>query len=234
MKKVLLLLSFVVFVGCFDHSVSVVDNKRILVSGNILDTENTALENINVTASGSEYTILDARAQEILGKSSTNAAGQFSFISLDTDNSFYGISVNHPDHETYREGYATLHFVDSIGTRGNSFELVNIRLPSIQGFELKMKNTSGSTDTLFYGLSYSNPEYYRKLNENSFVENPYNFQSEIEYTDRLLPGSIEKIIPFRTLENSQFQFKYKFSAEAVYDTINVEITPENPVYEFNY
>jgi hypothetical protein len=123
----------------------------------------------------------------------------------------------------------SIHFLDSVGSRGNSFELVNIKLPKAQEFELKMKNTSASADTLFYRLPYTNPEEYRNLNENSS-----SFQAEIEYAYRLLPDEDEKTILFRTLENSIVQFKYKFSAEAVYDTINVEITPENPVYEFNY
>jgi hypothetical protein len=41
-------------------------------------------------------------------------------------------------------------------------------------------------------------------------------------------------ISAKTIENSNIQFYYKFSAEAVYDTINVEVSPENPVYEFNF
>lgn len=234
MKKVVLLFCLVLLVSCFDHSVSVVGDKRMQVSGNILDTQNTPLENINITASGSESTILNARPEEILGEGFTNAAGEFSFVSLDTDNSFYGISINHQNHENYDIDYATLHFLDSIGSRANSFELVNINLPKTQRFELKIENTTGRNDTLFYRFSYPATELYQGLNSNSFDENSFRFQTETEYWNRLLPGEDEMTIVTPTLANSNIQFKYKFSAEAVYDTINIEITPENPVYEFSY
>jgi uncharacterized protein YcfL len=72
MKKVLLFLSLIIFVGCFDHSVAVVENKRMLVLGNILDAQNTPLENISVIASGSEYTNLAVRPEEILGEGFTD------------------------------------------------------------------------------------------------------------------------------------------------------------------
>ncbi|OEY71307.1 hypothetical protein [Salegentibacter salarius] len=234
MKKVVLLFSLVLLVSCFDHSVSVVGDKRMQVSGNILDTQNIPLENLNVIASGSESTMLNARPEEILGEGFTNVAGEFSFVSLDTDNSFYGVSINHPDHQNYDIDYATVHFLDSIGTRENSFEFVNINLPKTQRFELRIKNTTARSDTLFYRFSYPATEFYQGLNSNTIDDNSYRFQTEREYWNRLLPGEGEMTIVTPTLANSSIQFKYKFRAEAVYDTINVEITPENPVYEFNF
>ena len=234
MKKVVFLFSLVLLVSCFDHSVSVVGDKRMQVSGNILDTQNTPLGNINVIASGSESTIINAWPEEILGEGFTNASGEFSFVSLDTDNSFYGISINHQDHQDYDIDYATLHFLDSIGSRGNFFELVNIKLPKTQRFELKIENTTAREDTLFYRFTYPATEVYQGLNSNSFDENSFRFQTETEYWNRLLPEEDEINIVTPTLANSSIQFKYKFSAEAVYDTINVEITPQNPVYEFNF
>ncbi|MGW1454449.1 hypothetical protein ACWBC2_05600 [Salegentibacter agarivorans] len=234
MKKVVFLFSLVLLVSCVDHSVSVVGDKRMQISGNILDTENAPLENINVIASGSESTILNARPEEILGEDFTNVAGEFSFVSLDTDNSFYGVSINHPDHENYDLDYATLHFLDSIGSRGNSFELVNINLPKTQRFELRIENTTARNDTLFYRFSYPAIEFYQGLNSNFFDDNSSRFQTEREYWNRLLPGEEEMTIVTPTLANSSIQFYYKFSAEAVYDTINVEVSPENPVYEFNF
>ncbi|APS38231.1 MULTISPECIES: hypothetical protein [unclassified Salegentibacter] len=233
MKKVLLLLIFIVFTGCVRHNVGVVGSKRMLISGNILNAENTPIENISVIASGSEYDRLWARPAQMLGESSTNASGEFSFVSLDTDNSFYGVSVNHPNHDDFREEFSTIHFLDSIGSRGNSFELTNIQLPKIQEFQVKLNNTSDRNDTLFFEFSYSSTEIYRKLHEDSF-DNPLWFQGESEYWNRILPGEDEMTISAKTIEDSDLQFYYKFSAEAVYDTINVEITPENPVYEFSY
>lgn len=233
MRKILLLLSFIVFTGCFNHSVSVVGDKRMLVSGNILNAENTPIENISVIASGSEYDRLSASPEEMLGESSTNLSGEFSFVSLDTDNSFYGLSINHSNHQAYREEFSTIHFLDSIGSRGNSFELVNIQLPKIQEFQVKLNNTSARNDTLFFEFSYSSTEIYRKLHEDSF-DNPLRFQGESEYWNRILPGEDEMTISAKTIENSDLQFYYKFSSEAVYDTINVEITPENPMYEFSF
>ncbi|UBZ08185.1 carboxypeptidase-like regulatory domain-containing protein [Salegentibacter mishustinae] len=233
MKKVVLLFSLVLLVSCFDHSVSVVGDKRMQVSGNILDTQNTPLGNINVIASGSESTIINAWPEEILGEGFTNASGEFSFVSLDTDNSFYGVSINHPNHQDYREEFSTIHYLDSIGSRGNSFELTNIQLPKILEFQVKLNNTSARNDTLFFEFSYSSTEIYRKLQEDSF-DNSLRFQGESEYWNKILPGEDEMTISAKTIENNDLQFKYKFSAEAVYNTINVEITPENSVYEFSY
>lgn len=233
MKKVVLLFSLVLLVSCFDHSVSVIGDKRMQVSGNILDTQNTPLGNINVIASGSESTIINAWPEEILGEGFTNASGEFSFVSLDTDNSFYGVSINHPNHQDYREEFSTIHYLDSIGSRGNSFELTNIQLPKILEFQVKLNNTSARNDTLFFEFSYSSTEIYRKLQEDSF-DDSLRFQGESEYWNKILPGEDEMTISAKTIENSDLQFKYKFSAEAVYDTINVEITPQNPVYEFNF
>ena len=232
MKKALLLLIFIVFTGCVQHNVGVVGSKRMRISGNILNAENTPIENISVIASGAEYDRLWARPAQMLGESSTDASGEFSFVSLDTDNSFYGVSINHPNHQDYREEFSTIHYLDSIGSRENSFELTNIQLPKTQRFELKIENTTAREDTLFYRFTYPATEVYQGLNSNSFDENSFRFQTETEYWNRLLPGEDEITIVTPTLANSSIQFKYKFSAEAVYDTINVEITPENPVYEF--
>jgi len=234
MKKALLLLIFIVFTGCVQHNVGVVGSKRMLISGNILNAENTPIENISVIASGAEYDRLWARPAQMLGESSTDASGEFFFVSLDTDNSFYGVSINHPNHQDYREEFSTIHYLDSIGSRENSFELTNIQLPKTQRFELKIENTTAREDTLFYRFTYPATEVYQGLNSNSFDENSFRFQTETEYWNRLLPGEDEITIVTPTLANSSIQFKYKFSAEAVYDTINVEITPENPVYEFNF
>ena len=234
MKKALLLLIFIVFTGCVQHNVGVVGSKRMRISGNILNAENTPIENISVIASGAEYDRLWARPAQMLGESSTDASGEFSFVSLDTDNSFYGVSINHPNHQDYREEFSTIHYLDSIGSRENSFELTNIQLPKTQRFELKIENTTAREDTLFYRFTYPATEVYQGLNSNSFDENSFRFQTETEYWNRLLPGEDEITIVTPTLANSSIQFKYKFSAEAVYDTINVEITPQNPVYEFNF
>lgn len=87
---------------------------------------------------------------------------------------------------------------------------------------------------MFYRFTYPATEVYQGLNSNSFDENSFRFQTETEYWNRLLPGEDEITIVTPTLANSSIQFKYKFSAEAVYDTINVEITPQNTVYEFNF
>ena len=233
MKKVVLLLIFIVFTGCVQHNVGVVGSKRMLISGNILNAENTPIENISVIASGAEYDRLWARPAQMLGESSTDASGEFSFVSLDTDNSFYGVSINHPNHQDYREEFSTIHYLDSIGSRGNSFELTNIQLPKILEFQVKLNNTSARNDTLFFEFSYSSTEIYRKLQEDSF-DDSLRFQGESEYWNKILPGEDEMTISAKTIENSDLEFKYKFSAEAVYDTINVEITPQNPVYEFNF
>ena len=233
MKKLLGVLSFLVLTACTEHNVGVVGNKRMQISGNIVDTGNRPLENIHIIASGSENSILDARPEELLGEGFANAAGEFSFVSLDTDNSFYGVSINHPNHQDYREEFSTIHYLDSIGSRGNSFEMTNIQLPKILEFQVKLNNTSARNDTLFFEFSYSSTEIYRKLQEDSF-DNSLRFQRESEYWNRILPGEDEMTISAKTIENSDLQFKYKFSAQAVYDTINVEITPENPVYEFSY
>jgi hypothetical protein len=149
MKKAVLLFSLVLLVSCVDHSVSVIGDKRMQISGNILDTENAPLENINVIASGSESIILNGRLEEILGEGFTHVAGEFSFVSLDTDNSFYGVSINHPNYQNYREEFITIHYLDSIGSRGNSFELTNIQLPKIQEFQVKLNNNSARNDTFF-------------------------------------------------------------------------------------
>jgi len=234
MKKSILILSIIVLTACSEHNVAVVGEKRMQVSGNILDKENAPIENISVTASGSENAFLEVRPNEILGEGYTNNAGEFAFVSLDSNNSFYGVSVNHPNNQDYREEYGTLHFLDSIGTRGTSYELENLSLPEIQEFQVRLKNTSARNDTLFYRFSYPNTEIYQSFNENSFGQNFLRFHNEMAYWNRLLPGQDEMTISTRTLENSSIAFKYKFSSEAAYDTINAEITPENPIYEFNF
>jgi len=39
---------------------------------------------------------------------------------------------------------------------------------------------------------------------------------------------------FKTLENTEIDFLYKYTAEATYDTTSVTLSPENPIYEFSY
>jgi hypothetical protein len=233
MKKLCLCLILLILTGCTKHNVGVVSNKRILLSGSVLNAENNPREGISIKSSGSERFILHATPRELLGETATNTSGEFSIVSLDTDNSFFGLSINHPNAENYRENLASIHYIDSIGTRTVAYELGDIYLPEVQEYEIKVKNSSGSTDTLFFQFQYNNPEQYRFFDKDAFVDY-YGIKNELQARNRLIPMEGTLSTTFKTLEDTEIDFLYKYTAETTYDTTSVTLSPENPIYEFSY
>lgn len=235
MKKYLPILIIPIFMACSEHNVGVVGDKRLQIEGSVVDVQENPVQGLSVKASGSQSDYrINATPREVLGESTTDTDGAFSFVSLDTHNSYYAISINHPDDENYRAEYLSLHFLDSLRneTRGLAFNLDEVVLPAVQNFQLEIHNIS-SEDTLFYRYEYENTEQYQALSETSFPAGFFESRNKLSSGGRILPDGDSDTVQIQSLENSNLSFQYKLSETAENDSINIEITPEDPVYEFS-
>ncbi len=233
MKKFLFFLFIPILIACSEHNIGVVGDKRLQIEGKVVDNQENPIDGLGIKASGAEYYYsINATPRELLGEFITGTDGVFSFVSLDTHNSYYAISINHPEDKNYREEYLSLHFVDTLRneTRGIAFNFDEVVIPAIQNFQLEIHNVS-LEDTLFYRYEYENTEQYKPFSESSF---PIGFElrNKLSSGGRILPDGDSDTVQIQSLENSKLSFQYKLSETVENDTINIEITPENPVYEF--
>lgn len=233
MKKLLLCLLFPVLIGCTQHSVGIISDKRILITGVVLDAEDNPREAIDLSSFGAEYIKINSRPQKMLGNTTTKNSGEFSLVSLDTNNSFFSLTINNPEAENYRPDLASFYYVDSIGTRNLSYKMGDIYLPEIHNYQISIDNDGGRLDSLFFKILYNNTDRYRFLDRDPFIES-YVLENKLQNNGVFIPSEERKEIIFKTLENAEINFLFKFTRKTSYDTINVKLSPENPIYEFSY
>lgn len=230
MSQLLLLGVFLLFQSC---QVQIMDNRRILISGTIVDNDNNPIPNISV------------RSQthgEILGETVSDANGQFQYTSLESETNYpFDIMVNL---KTYSSGwygdnnswllensnYSAKNYYNYSRNRNQShYSLGAIQLSAPAQFSLFLNNIRGDNNTVSFKLEYETAICKIDLNIGD-LENCY-FEDE---SYRRLDQNTENFeINLESRLGTTLLFKYKLNNDPE-QTISIPLTnPENS-YVFEY
>lgn len=238
MKRILLLflISFLFF-SCFHEKVRIRPEKRVAITGRVVDGEDRGLPGIPVVSSGALGGYVSGSPYQILGLSRTTASGYINFVSLDTYNSDLSVSINPENEKYYNEDFASLHFVDQEDDHGTFLTLDNVILPKKIDFNFSILNTSGAQGEISFSITFSQQElYYQIINRNITGEAPenYNFRNyqTLRGTHNLNSGNLSEVI--RTLEGTELIFTYTLPGEEESREIIIPVTPQTNNYVFEY
>lgn len=210
------------------------DDRRILVKGNIVDSENNAVPNISI------------RCQvygEILGETISDANGQFQFTSLEAESEYsLNISVNmKPNDYYYYEGgynlnliensnYTAKQYSNNLRNRSAStYNLGQIQLNKAANLNILFNNVPGDNNRVAYKLEYQSAICEIDLNanntENCLIHENYYQQLDINSTN------------FQTMIDSQLGttviLKYILNSQPE-QTISIPLTNTENTYVFEY
>lgn len=222
------------FYGCFPEKVRIRSNKRISITGKVLNG-NEPVANLPLATYGVFGNYVSDHHSQKLGSGKTSASGNFNFVSLDTRNGDLAISINPTFDENYLENYATLHFVDLEEDRRTLINLNEVLLPQKVSFILSLENTSGTQEDLNYSLTYKNQEtvYSLEGRSGSEEEELYQWRNYRSETGRHDPSAEIKELVLLTVEDSEIIFNYALGEDELQEII-ISVTPQENNYVFEY
>lgn len=229
-----LLLIVTAIYGCFPEKVRIIADKRISVTGKILNAIQPVL-NVPVVAYGVFRNYVDEQPPHRLGFGKTSSSGNFNFISLDTRNGDLSVSINPSRENSFIDEYATLHFLDLEGDRDTFLHLGDVRLPKKVNFIIEIQNSSGTQEELRYSFTYKNRELYYLIDEGSLVEDE-EYYSVMNYRrggDTHPPGEENREEVLHTVEDSEILFTYRVGEENARE-ISISVTNSVNNYLFEY
>lgn len=139
--------------------IDIMNNRRILVKGRIVDSNNNPIANISVRSETSN--------ESTLGETVSDKNGEFQFTSLITEGTYpYDIVVNLKSYRNYwNDGYefgdlenlnysGKRYFNNTRNRDASLYNLGTIQLNEVAKFTLLLQNTPGDTNTLAFRLDY--------------------------------------------------------------------------------
>lgn len=210
----------------------IMDDRRILVKGNIVDSANNPIPNISV------------RCQSygtILGQAVSDANGQFQFTSLEVE-SYNGLNimVNMISSSYYYEGgygydlienptYSAKQYFSNVQNRAaTTYNLGKIQLNEAATLAILFNNIPGDSNTVAYKIEYESAICQIDLNNDSedcYFDNDYYQQLDINTSN------------FQTNLNSQLGtaviLKYILNNEPE-QSISIPLTNLENTYVFEY
>ncbi len=207
MPKITFLLTAFILCLLLQSCYDIDDNRRVLVTGNLVDNNGAPISGITVESRGSST---------VLGFNTSDENGDFSFTSLESNAGDFSIYI-HPESErdtlytsliyTNEENISESSIEDN--KRGQkAYDLGNVTLPKFAFLEIAVNRTSKTQDTLNYTLTISDAYC-----QNYFVEEKIDtlrsrcFNKEAR-RGRILPESEDLKLGYRTLKNSSAIFTY--------------------------
>jgi hypothetical protein len=232
MKKIFFLVAAYLFVySC--TPVSIVDNKRLQVTGTIVNSEGQALEGFDVetrTYVGTGFFLGSPDLKKING-TTTNADGKFSFTSLDVDSDELIVQIN-SNSDSLQDNFQSLTFLDNRSGREETLlDLGTIVLKR----RVNITVVFNIEEPFGVQLLYPNPYPVITINNwNELEELP----EELEYSRfrdmyTLVKADDDGLYRLRleTLENSEIILTYGVDGITTESTILISGEEESP-YEF--
>ncbi len=221
-------LSFLLY-SCID----VEDNRRVQVLGTLVNDSGVPVPGILIQSSGESTT---------LGAAVSNENGNFRFTSLESTANDFSIQINQEfSGDTlytpikYINGQTSPSSSDlNTGKRSqNLYDLGTVNLRQIAYFDLNIKRTSSSKDTLRYTIKI--PEAYC---ENYFSKGEINTTrtrcfATVTQTGTLKPGEEDQTPGFRTIKNTEAIFDYTINSGTV-QHITIPILQYKTTYVFEF
>ena len=233
MKQLLifLILSLLIF-SCVPDRVRIRSEKRVSVTGKVVSVNNGGIQGIPVISSGALGGNVSGSPYQILGMGRTSDSGDFNFVSLDTYNSDFSVSINAENEEFHNEDYASIHYVDQEDDHGIFLTLGRVVLPKKIDFHFSVENVSDTQEEVFFTITYSKQGLYYQIVGGRVTEevpDNYYFQNFQTLRHNLNSGNFTEVIP--TLEGTELIFTYTRGEEEPREII-ITVTPETDGYVF--
>lgn len=211
----------------------IMDNRRIIIKGNIVDSSNNPIPNIPV------------RCQtygEILGETFSDANGQFQFTSLEAETDYtQDIMINMKAGTYYYDESYNIELIENKNYTGKqyfsnsnkrnatTYNLGQIQLNDTARLEIKFNNIPGDNNSVAYKFEYDGVICEINLNLNGSEDCEINY----DYYKQLDINSTD----FQTTLNSQLGttviFKYILNSEPE-EIISIPLTNLENTYVFEY
>ncbi|WP_310993927.1 carboxypeptidase-like regulatory domain-containing protein [Aequorivita marina] len=210
----------------------VMDDRRVLIKGSVVDSSNNPIANISVRSMASG---------EILGETYSHTNGSFQFTSLEAENN-YGVSilVNMNPNNNYNEGniydrtedsiYSAKKFYSNSSKRNaTTYNLGKIQLNKTARLDVFFNNVAGDNNSVAYKFEYVkaicdinldnnntedcyyNANYYQQLDINTlnFQTNLYSQLGTTVILKYILNNEPEQVIEI-PLTNTENNYVFEF------------------------
>ena len=215
------------FLGCAETEVD--NNVRVLVTGNVVDQNNSPIENATIKV------VTDADAvgasSVVLAEGVSDAAGNFEMVSLFGSNALFYIEVSNGfDYSQYVYSTSTSEY----RPEDLMFNLDGVVLNKLSQFNYNITRQSPTGTTLDFSFSFIDP-YCREFFTDGILDTNQSFCFQERQISRTLnddfPDSSNR--NFTTALNENVTFTYSINGGAEQTEV-LTVNSEAYVFEFSY
>ena len=213
MKKILCLLAALSFISCaLDYE----DNRRIHLTGNLLDAAGDPVENAGVDLIVETFGFKNP-VSNILASTTTAENGKFDLLSIEPKDEILFLSISERTNS-----FMGIMIRESIDNHGPLYDLGELRLNANANFQLNFINQSGTEDMVFLELNYPAYTPFQTLPEGWEYAYTYEGSETGEVTDlRTFSTQGNNQIYLTTLLNSQVKIRYSIG-ESLNQSDNIQ------------
>ncbi len=222
-----------VLISC---DVGYVDNKRLFITGTLLDEDELPIANVSVSIFVPiSVGIKGGMGREILGEGKTNTEGYFEFVTLAPKQSNTIIAeINEPFTGAFKQefGSFSLQGIEKLEGQNADIRLQNLRLQRIVNTRFTIRRTSNFTDSILYRLQIPPIERISYLDIALIPETIPDF---FFATDTLMPSQNEASAAIGPLlAQDTLQLDYRLSGIPNAEVISKKLVynPETDSYVF--
>lgn len=221
--KFLLFAILLSLTSCLGDDVDIESNRRLLVKGKITDTQGEPLSNISVVTS--------AFGDE-LGRTNTDADGNFYLVSLDEQFDPLDILINVNDfyNPNINEDYASISYISTEHTKRVLYDLGTIALGKNALLNFSFINLPGDENILTYTIRYTPSLCQLPLN---VLNPPENCDLAEDRSGILSATSENEIISIYSIQETNVIFEYSLNNNPT-QTIEIPLTNLETNYVFEY
>jgi len=216
-----------VFLGLISCDVDYEDNKRLLITGTVVDEDELPVPEIPVAVFITIYTgFKGSTDREILGEGKTDTNGNFSLVTLSPIGTrIITAEINESVKVGYRPKYATYSLIGlkTVEAQNATIALRTLKLENVANSIFTIRRLNNSTDTLYYDLK-ANPIKKQRVLDPALSSVP--FYEFFNLQDTLLPAQNETSVEIGPLlARDTLQLDYSLSGNP-----NTEIISQKLVY----
>ena len=218
--KLSLILSLLLPIFYFTCSPEIIDNKRAVVLGTIVDKDGSPIEGIGVRMSTSNY---------ILGYGVSNAEGDFEFISLLSEDYELDIDVNY---QLDNQDFTSPKYIYSNQLTDNQFKIGTVVLEKHATLDFELENSSGIPNIIKWSIEYPQPNCINYLNSDE------NFPIEMCYPQASISSELNSSTTsykteIQTIANEDAVFTYELE-DGTIESISIPINPGQNTFNFEF
>ena len=221
--KILLLITLVFFTGCLGDDVDIENNRRILVTGKVMDSLGIPLPNISIVTSANN---------DALGQTYSDAAGNFSLISLDEQFDPLDIFINVDNfyNTTITNDFTNRSYLSGEHTNRLLYDLGTIILGKRAILNLSFNNIPGDENTLIYEIKFTPANCELPLNT---LNPPQNCDLVASIEGDFNSISENRTIYVESVLGTHVILEYSLNFEPI-QTIEIPLTNPESNYVFEY